>query len=77
VAPTSTPVATATPSPSPTFTSYVVKAGETLGGIARRSGVTLQNILAANPEITDPKQVKAGQTILIPPPGWTPSPSPS
>ena len=75
--PTDTPVATNTPTPSPTFTSYVVKAGETLAAIAHRFGVTLQAILATNPDITDPKYVKAGQTILIPPPGWEPSPSSS
>ncbi len=78
--PTSTPRATDTPSPrpkpSPTFTSYVVKTGDTLSAIARRFGVTLQAILAANPDITDPRHIRAGQIILIPPPGWSPSPSP-
>jgi LysM repeat protein len=78
-APTSTPVATDTPRPSPTpspsFTAYVVKTGEYLGAIARRFGVAINAILAANPDITDPEYVIAGQTILIPPPGWAPSPS--
>lgn len=77
VAPTSTPVATATPSPSPTFTFYVVKAGDTMVGIAARHEMTLQILLAANPDITDPRQIKERQIILIPPPGWTPSPSAS
>lgn len=77
VAPTSTPVATVTPSPSPTFIPYVIQPGETLRTIARSHGVTLQAILAANPDITDSHLVKAGQTILIPPPGWAPSSSPS
>jgi LysM repeat protein len=81
VAPTSTPVAPITPSPSPspipTFTTYVIKPGETLSTIARSHGVTLQAILAANPDITDSRSVKANQTILIPPPGWTPSSGPS
>ena len=75
--PTSTPVPTRTPRPSPTFTSYVVKTGQTLGAIARKFGVTAQAILAANPDITDPGRVNAGQILLIPPPGWAPSPSPS
>lgn len=79
--PTSTPVATDTPSPSPspspTFMSYVVRPGETLNSIARKFGVTVEAILAANPNITDPSRVQAGRTILIPPPGWEPSPSPS
>jgi hypothetical protein len=75
--PTSTPAPTRTPRPSPTFTPYVVKTGQALGAIARKFGVTVQAILAANPDITDPSQIQAGQTILIPPPGWAPSPSPS
>ena len=77
VTPTSTPVATVTPSPSPTFTPYVIQPGETLSTIAKSHGVTLQAILAANPDITDSRLVKAGLTILIPPPGWAPSSSPS
>jgi LysM repeat protein len=79
--PTSTPVAMATlrpsPSPSPTFTPYVVQAGQTLGAIARKFGVTVQAVLAANPDITDPDFLTAGQVILIPPPGWGPGPSPT
>jgi LysM repeat protein len=75
--PTSTPIATRTPTPNPTFRSYVVQAGETLSAIAGRFGVTIQAILAANPSITDPAHIVAGQHILIPPRGWTPSPSPS
>jgi LysM repeat protein len=85
-APTSTPVATATPSPiSPCAYQplqskcgrYVVQAGETLGTIARKFGVTVEALLAANPDITDPKTIMAGQHIFIPPPGWEPSPGPS
>jgi LysM repeat protein len=62
---------------SPTFTSYVIQAGETLGAIARSCGVTLQDIRAANPDITDSRRVKANQTILIPPPEWAPNSGPS
>jgi LysM repeat protein len=75
--PTSTPVATDTPSPSPTFMSYVFKPGETLSGIASRFGVTLQALLAANPDITDPRRIQNGQRIFVPPPGWAPNSSPS
>jgi LysM repeat protein len=74
--PTSAP-ATGTPRPNPTFTPYQVKAGETLRIIATRFKLTIDAILAANPKITDPSYVQAGDTILIPPPGWVPSPSPS
>ena len=43
----------------------------------RRVRVTLQAILAANPNITDSRLVKVGQTILIRLPGWAPNSSPS
>jgi LysM repeat protein len=74
--PTSAP-ATGTPRPNTTFTPYRVEAGESLRIIATRFKVTIDAILAANPNITDPSYVQAGDTILIPPPGWVPSPSPS
>ena len=74
--PTSAP-ATGTPRPNPTFTPFRVEAGQTLRIIATRFNVTIDAILAANPKITDPSYVQAGDTILIPPPGWVPSPSPS
>ena len=74
--PTSAP-ATGTLRPNPTFTPYQVKAGESLRIIATRFKLTIDAILAANPKITDPSYVQAGDTILIPPPGWVPSPSPS
>ena len=74
---TPTPEATDTLSPSPTFISYVVKPGQTLGSIAGEFGVTLQALLAANPEITDARRIFDGEIILIPPPGWEPSPSSS
>ena len=69
--------ATGTPRPNTTFTPYRVEAGESLRIIATRFKVTIDAILAANPNITDPSYVQAGDTILIPPPGWVPSPSPS
>lgn len=45
--------------------------------IARRFGVTVGALLAANPDITDPTSLATGQVILIPPTGWAPNPSPS
>lgn len=40
--------------------------GETLGGIARRCAITLESLLAANPQIGNPNRVQAGQMIHIP-----------
>ncbi|HYR09048.1 MAG TPA: LysM peptidoglycan-binding domain-containing protein, partial [Longimicrobium sp.] len=45
--------------------SHVVQAGETLFGIARRYGVTVEAIRRANQMETD--QVRTGQRIVIPP----------
>jgi nucleoid-associated protein YgaU len=59
---------TATPEPEATPRLYRVKSGDTLGKIAQRFGVTVGDILAANPEITDPDQIVPGQVIVIPQP---------
>jgi LysM repeat protein len=45
---------------------YTVQAGETLYALAARWGVDMQDILDANPDITDPDSVYAGQVINIP-----------
>ncbi len=49
---------------------YTIKPGETLFIIARRNNTNVQNILAANPQIKNPNQIKVGQVICI----STPSP---
>lgn len=45
---------------------HVVRAGETLIGIAKRHGVTLKALLAANAGIDDPSRIRVGQTIVLP-----------
>lgn len=76
--PTPTPaVPTTTPTPSPTPFVYVVAPGDVLGAIARRFGVSVASILAANPWITDPNRIQRGWEIIIPlPAGNLPSPTP-
>jgi len=44
--------------------SYVVKKGDTLGGIAAKNGVTTKQLMAWN-NLTNPKGVKAGQKLVI------------
>jgi hypothetical protein len=53
---------------APTPIVYVVKAGDTLSKIATELGVTVDQILAANPDITNPNRITLGQQITIPGP---------
>jgi len=46
---------------------YVVVAADTLVDIAERHGVTLRSLLAANPQISDPRLIHLGDRITIPP----------
>ena len=45
---------------------YRIKPGDTLGKIAQRFGVTVADILAANPQITNPDNIFVGELIVIP-----------
>ena len=74
--PTAAPTAAPTPVPGP-GTTYVVKWGDTLYSIARRFGVTVNAIVAAN-GLTNPNYIRVGQTLIIPgaAPGPTPVPPP-
>lgn len=50
---------------------YTVVAGDSLYLIAQRNNITLDALLAANPQITDPARISVGQVICVP--GTTPS----
>ena len=80
--PTLTPV-TPEPSPTPAVITHTVKAGETLGGIARFYGASVTDVLTLN-NLTNANVVTVGQNLLIPVPAFqssgptaTPSPLPS
>lgn len=45
---------------------YMVKKGDTLSGIAAKHGVTVQDLLAYNPGITNPDVIDVGMKIKIP-----------
>ncbi len=45
---------------------YLVKSGNTLTSIARSYGLTLEKLLAANPQIDDPNKLFRGELIRIP-----------
>lgn len=61
------PVSSPTPPPTPTATPflYQIAGGDTLIGIAFRFGITLEEILAANPGI-DPQFLVVGADLIIP-----------
>lgn len=45
---------------------YVVKSGDNLTEIAKRFGLTVEKIMAVNPEIKDSNALLTGQTIILP-----------
>jgi LysM repeat protein len=57
-----------TPKPEPTPIVHIVKSGESLSKIAQRYGVTVDQILSANPQIKNPDRIKLGDPITIPAP---------
>lgn len=59
-------------SPGASPQAYVVQPGDSLSGIAQRFGLTVGELLAANPEVDDPNQIQAGDELTIPPPGGGP-----
>lgn len=52
--------------------SYRVVSGDTMFEIARRFGVTLDALIAANPQIVDPNLIFPGQEICVPVPSAVP-----
>lgn len=47
-------------------TVYIVRKGDTLWGIAKRCGVTLAALIAANPQIKNPNLIYPGEQVNIP-----------
>jgi len=53
---------------------YKIKSGDSLAKIANKFHVTVQQILDANPSISDPNHIEVGQLIVIPSPAASSSP---
>ena len=47
-------------------TEYTAKAKDTLSGIAKANNISVDQLMGANPDITNPDVLKAGQIITIP-----------
>ncbi|MDQ6795983.1 MAG: LysM peptidoglycan-binding domain-containing protein, partial [Chloroflexota bacterium] len=67
-------LAPATPA-APTPMTYTVVARDTLERIAKKYGVTVADILAVNPQITNPNKIAIGDVIVIPTARASASPS--
>ncbi len=69
-----------TPLPSPTPFTYTIKSGDTISSIALKFGVSMDDLQAANPEIS-PNTMSIGQVIKIPSnpdnPSGEPTPTPA
>ncbi|MBI3734003.1 MAG: LysM peptidoglycan-binding domain-containing protein, partial [Chloroflexi bacterium] len=61
--------------PTPTAVVYIVQSGDTLSGIAVRYQLPVDDIMAAN-GLKDPL-IRAGQSLVIPPPTPTPTITPT
>jgi len=62
--------------PSNTSSTYTVASGDTLSGIAGEHGISLQALLAANPQIVNPDRIYPGDKITIPSTGQVPPQEP-
>lgn len=73
--PGATPSASATVEPPPaasvslrpTAQTYTIRGGDSLSSIAAQFGLTVGQLLAANPQIADPNDIRAGDVLVIPP----------
>lgn len=52
------------PTPEPTYTTYKIKSGDTLSGIAAKFGTTVNKLAQIN-NISNPNKIYAGQVIKI------------
>jgi LysM repeat protein len=69
-------VAAETPLPSPTPFTYTVQQGDTISSIALKFGVSMEDLQAANPEIS-PNAMSVGQVLNIPSNPENPSDEPT
>lgn len=58
--------ATETPTAAPPGRTHVVQPGQTLGGIARSNGITIEDLVQAN-QIDPKRPIRVGQKLRIPP----------
>jgi LysM repeat protein len=54
--------------------SYTIQYGDTLSGIASKTGKSIQELMSLNPSITDPNKIYAGRTLSL---GASAAPTPA
>lgn len=68
--PTPPPPPPPAPKPAPTpqkqYETYLIKYGDTLSGIAKKFGTTIDKIMKANPYIKNKNRIYAGRSLQIP-----------
>lgn len=74
--PTRLPPPTETPAPTPTPFTYTVKQGDTMLAIAFNYGLSLEQLLAANPTV-QPRLLSVGTVLVIPLEGQLSTPEPT
>ena len=57
--------------------SYTIQYGDTLSGIASKTGKSIQELMRLNPSITDPNKIYAGRTLSLGTSAPTPAPAPT
>ena len=57
--------------------SYTIQYGDTLSGIASKTGKSVQELMRLNPSITDPNKIYAGRSLSLGNSTPTPAPSPT
>jgi LysM repeat protein len=53
-------------SPSATESTYQIMPGDTLSGIAEKQGISIEDLMTVNPNITDPNKIYAGSVLNLP-----------
>ncbi|MCE9628693.1 MAG: LysM peptidoglycan-binding domain-containing protein [Candidatus Vogelbacteria bacterium] len=57
--------------------SYTIQYGDTLSGIASKTGKSIQELMRLNPSITDPNKIYAGRTLSLGTSAPAPAPAPT
>jgi probable HAF family extracellular repeat protein len=65
--PTAQPIGSERPSTCSRATDYVIAAGDTFSAIARAHGLTVDALLAANPQVANPDWIAVGDRLTISP----------